>query len=157
MITRRRRTPDPQLPVSLPHVIAVAGTDGRFSITIDGHDHEQSTPHRAELADAVTAIAQSLASPVRVEIREQDGSHFTDIIAPPVGTPERQNPAVEAEPSEGFLPGEQISVAVVVASRIADNEGTAGVTLPPGLTAQMREVVLMGQTSGTVVVVGGTA
>lgn len=158
MITRTRRRPrEPELPLSLPQVEASADNNGTFEVTIDGLPYEQGTPlGRAELPQAIRSIAGQLASPVRVRIREQDGTQFTDIVTPASDATcdDTTESAPEPVVGEGFVPGEQIAVAVVVAYRAARVDGTTGLSLPSGLLSQHREVVLMGHTSGTVLVVG---
>ncbi|MFH5823100.1 hypothetical protein [Georgenia sp. AZ-5] len=53
----------------------------------------------------------------------------------------------------GFLPGEEVAFAVVVATAPADAQGLAEVPLPPALLTRLPEViVLFGRTSGTLVV-----
>ena len=55
------------------------------------------------------------------------------------------------------LPAEDVAVAVVVAHHRADTNGVARLRLPSALLAQRPGlVVLLGQTSGTVAVSGGT-
>lgn len=50
----------------------------------------------------------------------------------------------------GFLPGEPIRLAVIVASQPASADGTVSVPIPPLGT----RVVLFGESSGTLVVLG---
>lgn len=153
----RRRPREPELPLSLPQIEASAANDGTFEVTVDGEPFEQSKSlSRAELPQAIRSIAGQLASPVRVRIREQDGAQFTDIVTPPDDAThgDISEPPPEPVAGEGFVPGEQIAVAVVVAYRAARADGTAGLSLPSGLLSQHREVVLMGHTSGTVILVG---
>lgn len=50
----------------------------------------------------------------------------------------------------GFLPGEPIYLAVIVASRSAGDDGTVAVPIPP----LGSRVVLFGASSGTLVVLG---
>lgn len=54
---------------------------------------------------------------------------------------------------QGFLPGEQVCIAVVVAAREADADGRAALPLPTPLLEQFPStLVLLGRTSGTLVV-----
>ena len=61
-------------------------------------------------------------SPVRVEVREADGTVFTDIITPSRRRAVPEPPGRPAAPAplpvlygDGFVPGEDIAVAVIVA------------------------------------------
>lgn len=73
---------------------------------------------------------------MRVEVREADGTVFTDIITP---STRRRRPAPKADPErpaqqvipelvvlhgEGFVPGEDVAVAVVIAHGDAAPDGT---------------------------------
>lgn len=59
---------------------------------------------------------------------------------------------------DGFLPNEEVAVAVVVAHQVASTDGTARLRLPPALLeAHPGLVVFMGQESGTVIFSGGAA
>jgi hypothetical protein len=93
---------------------------------------------------------------VRVEVREADGSTYSDIATPP----ESPAPAA-AEPSPttltpslagaGFQPGEEVALAYVVVRQNADAEGNASLNLPPALIAATRGgLVLLGMSSRTV-------
>ena len=108
---------------------------------------------------------------VRVEVRECDGGVFTDIIHARKPAPRAR--AAEQEPvpgtrrgrraampralrlmevdGEGFVPGEDVAVAVIVSHTDATGTGTARALvdlddLPPDATG---EVILFGRISGT--------
>ena len=97
---------------------------------------------------------------MRVEVHEADGTVFTDIATPTAERPPRmggESTQSSLFPGEigggGFLPGEEVAVAVVVAHRVAGADGTARLRLPPALLADRPGVVfLLGCTSGTVAV-----
>jgi hypothetical protein len=56
----------------------------------------------------------------------------------------------------GFLAGEEVAVAVVVAHQVASTDGTARLRLPPALLeAHPGLLVFMGRKSGTVMVSAG--
>ncbi|MGE0171076.1 MAG: hypothetical protein AB7P47_23930, partial [Nocardioides sp.] len=95
---------------------------------------------------------------------EADKSTFTDIVAPERPKLAMVKPMREATTSigevagEGFLAGEEVVVAVVVAHQVASTDGTARLRLPPALLeAHPGLVVFMGKRSGTVMVSGGAA
>lgn len=163
------------VPVVLPVVDVVVGDDGRFDLTVDGHPRqvppEVLDAGRAALRRLLTSLAAELASPMRVVITEADGSRFTDILTPPpptaaptpagatTGAPEDAVARPAMLPprlaGDGFLPGEPVAIAVVVAQQTAGQDGCAGLRLPAALLDGLldgRGAVLFGQTSGNLVV-----
>lgn len=99
---------------------------------------------------------------MRVEVREADGTAFTDIITPgkrrrPDSEPEKPVPPVNGLltlHSAGFVPGEDVAVAVVIAHADAAGDGTArGLLTRDQLAASpTREVILLGRVSGAVTI-----
>ncbi|WP_448061394.1 hypothetical protein [Cellulomonas hominis] len=176
---RYRHTPNPgasdsaeggdgeavEVPVVLPHAVFTVREDGDMTVTVDGTPHEPEAfapPWRRESFPAIIdALTGRRRTPVRVEVREADGAVFTDIITP--GQPRRPaaEPEPEADPSlvpglvvlhgEGFVPGEDVAVAVIVAHSDAAPDGTARGVLARELLAASptREVILLGRVSGT--------
>jgi len=150
-----RQRPTGALPISMPLVEATTRDGDAFIVTVDGTVAEPGVAvDRADLMGALRSVASDLACPIRVEVQEQNGDRFTDVLTP---TDDDSQPVMEepAPAGDGFVPGEQIAVAVVVAHRTAKADGTADLALPSGLVTQQREIVLMGQSSGTLVVVDG--
>ncbi|MFT3889000.1 MAG: hypothetical protein QM713_12680 [Arachnia sp.] len=173
---RYKRTPgdEPEVstagvPVVLPHVVMVVAPDGTMTVTIDGVPHEPepfAPPWRREsFASILDQLTGQRRSPVRVEVREADGTAFTDIITP--GKRRRPEP-VEPAPAaptpglpqlvvlhgEGFVPGEDIAVAVVIAHGDAAPDGTMRglLTADQLATSPTREVILLGRVSGTLTI-----
>ena len=93
---------------------------------------------------------------MRVEVRESDGTTYSDIATPP------DSPARESEEPQprtttpalvdaGFRPGEEVALAYVVFRQLADSDGNASINLPPALLAATRGgLVLLGLSSQTV-------
>lgn len=99
--------------------------------------HVRSRSHRTALRplrhDTFGALADHLTaaldSPIRVEVHEADGSTFTDILTPPrrrsrFAPPEpafpqkaltAEVPALIEVSADGFAPGEDVALAVIVA------------------------------------------
>ena len=178
---RYRRTPNPgaadrpeggdeavEVPVVLPHAVFTVHEDGTMSVTVDGAPLEPAAfapPWRRESFPAIIdALTDRRRTPIRVEVHEADGAVFTDIIAPG----RRRRPAAEPETEadsapvtalvvlhgEGFVPGEDVAVAVIVAHSDAAPDGTARGLLARELLAASptREVILLGRISGTLIV-----
>ena len=162
----RRQTQAGRVPPVLPLVQAHIHQDGSVDVYVD-HDQQVTSSGltRADLPRVLGQITARLASPVRVEVHEADGNVFTDIATPDSAErPPRMRGAsmpLTLFPGEigggGFLPGEEIAVAVVVAHQVAGADGTARLRLPLALLAERPGVVLLGRTSGTVAVNGAAS
>lgn len=118
--------------------------------------------------DVGRLVALELGQAVHVVAVNPEGRIYTQICEPDpfpnahpvVGT--APVPSPEAVPflevpfgivGQGFLPGEQVCIAVVVAAREADAEGRAALPLPTPLLERVPStLVLLGRTSGTLVV-----
>lgn len=168
---RYKRTPSesapdgPVVPVVLPHVVMTVAEDGRMTVTVDGTPHEPepfAPPWRRDsFAQVLDQLTEQRRSPVRVEVREADGTVFTDIITP---SKQRRRPGPEpasaAAPAlvvlhgEGFVPGEDVAVAVVIAHGDAAPDGTMrGLLTPEQIAASpTREVILLGRVSGALTI-----
>lgn len=175
---RRTTGQDPtETPVLLPHVVVTVAENGVLDVTVDGapfpppqQDSAWTRSTFGELMDAVTAD-RTIA--VRVEVRESDGSVFTDLIHARKPNPPEPTGASLSEPGgrnskskrqqapelvevtgEGFVPGEDIAVAVVVAHTDAAGTGHARTLIDTTRLADLLdngtgEVVLLGRVSGT--------
>lgn len=159
-----------RVPVVMPVVQVTIDKDGFLTILLDREPYSaDGALVRDELKRVLNDIATDLETPIRVEVHEADDSTFTDIMTPEapklsVVQPIRQPGTPQAPPSigevtgTGFLPNEEVAVAVVVAHQVADTDGTARLRLPHALLeAHPGLVVLMGQQSGSVVVSGEIA
>ena len=171
------RDHEPEVPVDLPHVVVTVASDGTLTAAVDGIAHPQPSAGawtRATFGPLMDEITKDRTVSVRVEVRECDGGVFTDIIharrpTPPVrvvaqapvpGTRRGRRAAAPRAPrlmeveGEGFVPGEDVAVAVIVSHPDAAGTGTARALvdlddLPPDATG---EVILFGRISGTTVV-----
>lgn len=150
------------VPVVLPLVEIDVDDTGMINVRLDREPYRSSEAlYREDLSSALDAITIDLGTPARVEIREPDGSRFTDIVTPASSAPESQSkvtPELRPEPfNGGFIPGERIAVAVVVAHQLAAVDGTAQLRLPAALMADRFGVVLLGRSSGTLIVDAGAS
>lgn len=159
------------VPVVLPLVVITITDDGRMTVTVDGvpFEPEPFAPpwRREDFARVLDQLTDLRRSPVRVEVREADGSTFTDIITPsgrrrsePEPAPAPEPPAGRTMPElvtlhgEGFVPGEDVAIAVVIAHGDAAPDGNMrGLLSADQLAASpTHEVILLGRVSGTLTI-----
>lgn len=154
-----------RVPVVMPLVEVAVDKDGYLSVTLDREPYSaDGSLTRDDLKRVLDDIAADLGTAVRVEVREADQSTFTDIVTPERPKVRMLRPVREATTAvgevagEGFIPNEEVEVAVVVAHQVANTDGTARLRLPPALLeAHPGLVVFIGKSSGTVMVSGGAA
>lgn len=166
-----------RVPVVLPHLaITISDSGARLSATLNGEPYPVPAGPgggRSALGPLVEQVTTELGCPVRIEVREADGSVFTEIVKPPP----LPVPMVTESPASweradldaagfgrlevggsGFAPDEQVAVAVVVAHQTAGPDGCARLRLPAALLASRPgTVVLLGRASGFVAVSGSQA
>lgn len=154
------------VPPVLPIVRATVQSEEHVEVTLDGRMWVTGPIDRSSLGLVLGTIIADQGCPVRVEIIEPDGRRFADIItpvalsrfAPPqpgiaagaTAEPPESAPLRELDGS-GFIPGEDVGLAVIVSASSADHSGRArasidAANLPPGLG-----VLLFGFISGTIV------
>lgn len=161
--------------VSLPLAIVAIGRMGAVSATLDGievpppiHAEHWSRAQFGELLDALT---QQRSRTIRLEVRESDGSVFTEIIHARRGSPETVDVATPPAPEPdsrrarrgrpprliqitggGFIQGEDVLVAIPLSTAEGDDSGVARAVIDlDQLTSQVREVALIGYVSGRIV------
>lgn len=157
---RRDDRQDVRVPVVMPLVEVHVDKDGYLTVMLDREPYSaDGALTRDDLKRVLDEIAADLGTAVRVEVREADKSAFTDIVTPErpklaAVKPMRQAATRIGEVSGGgFLAGEEVAVAVVVAHQVASTDGTARLRLPPALLeAHPGLVVFLGRKSGTVMV-----
>ncbi|TDO87881.1 hypothetical protein C8D81_2951 [Enemella evansiae] len=162
----------------LPHLVVTVHEPGTLSAILDGTEVPPPTGQgewtRGDLGVLLDTVTQDRTIAVRIEVREVDGTVFTDLIHT------RRRPAPEPEPDstaaptrrgrrarqkqpvlvevtgDGFVPGEDIAVAVIVSHTAAAGTGAARALLDQrqldSLAESPHEVVLYGRVSGTTVV-----
>ncbi len=173
----RRSNPnndDTTAPVELPHVLVTVGKDGTLTATVDGAPFpspDGTAWTRATFGPLMDAITKDRMIAVRVEVRESDGSVFTDILRtrkPRRAVTPFETPVPETRRSRharrvqrlaevtagGFVPGEDVAVAAIFSHTDATGTGEARALidlddLPEGSS---REVILFGRISGTLAV-----
>lgn len=163
-------TADGGVPVEFPLVRMNVHDDGAMTVLVDGEVYAppEHAPawHRGSFSTVLDAITTRLNSAVKVIVVEHDGSTFTDIVTPRRSIP-AVDPAVHGAPEgppcvpqlvsvtgSGFLAGEEVAVAPVVAHAGAAPDGRiqallASDRLPTGVV----ELLLLGRVSGAVQIV----
>ncbi|MCI2264822.1 hypothetical protein [Sediminivirga luteola] len=166
-----------ETPVVLPHVVITVTEAGALHVTVDGTEFpppsDGETWTRSTFGTLLDTITADRMITVRIEVRETDDTVFTDIIrarrrTPPPAEAEPREPASErgkhtTKPrgpalvevtADGFVPGEDVAVAVIVSHTDATSTGTARALLDldrlrPVVRDGTGEVVLLGRVSGT--------
>lgn len=140
-----------RIPVVLSTVNVLVNHDATLQIELDGERYAADrTLARCDLRLVIDEITARLGEAVRVELREVDGTTYTDIHTPPdlplPGHEEAESEAIApALTGAGFRPGEPVALAYVVARQAADADGKAIINLPPALLAATRSgLVLLG-------------
>lgn len=177
----KRAEPDP-VPVAIPVVVLTVASDGTIAATCDGQVLEPPAGgppwQRDRLPQIIDLASCERTRPVRLQVREADGTVFTDLIpartkrttcaapqAAPKATPKAAPRGHEPVPAgavtvsgEGFVPGEQVAVAIITGQATATDTGAATAMLTAARGAGMKtgsvpvEVVLFGRVSGTIIV-----
>lgn len=160
------------VPVVLPHVLVRVHPDGTLSVTLDGQPFipPEFAPawQRSTFGELIDAVTQDRCVPVRVEVREVDGSTFTDIITPTTRRRHDPDPTTSALAGsqataatqflefsgQGFVPGEDVAVAIVAAHTEATGTGAARALLDATRldASPSGEVILLGRVSGTILI-----
>lgn len=154
----------------MPLLLIVVHEDGTLTATLD---HQPVAPpagaeawRRSMFGQIVDLVTNDRAVPVRVEVRESDGASFTDILPAtrraPKPAPEPAKPAKKPRPADpvlvdggdGFVPGEDVAVALIAGHTDASHEGRVRALLDPAHIDALRasEVLLVGRVSGTIAV-----
>jgi len=176
MSKRARSKTDPTAVVMVRIVVA---EDGTLSVTVDGAPYlppEFSPPwRRSAYPHIVDAISQHTGQTLRVDVIEIDGRVITDYRTPPKPRPARPEPAaasvavapqpaapqvpVQAVPrfaqlaGSGFVPGEDVAVAVIISHTETAPDGIARALIDSRYLAACPtgEAILVGRISGTLV------
>lgn len=162
MIGRGGRRPNPSatVPPVLPQIIAEVVSDEYVVLTVNGKRLPATPTRRDELGQAIAELVARFGSPARVEVRELDGSVYADILTPDVGSPAvldevptLTRPVLVEFTVEGFVPGEDVAIALVLRHTSAAGNGIARALLDRAEQAAVTgEVVLLGRISGTTAV-----
>lgn len=156
----------PVVPVVLPHVVATVGENGRLAVEIDGSPLTKAPIGRQAFGKLLDEIIRKRRTALRVDLIEADGTAYTDILTPPA-TPDQdetskpdpgsahpapsavQGPRVVEVTGEGYVPGEDVAVAVVIRHGSATGTGHVRHLVELAELGPTGEVVLFGRISGT--------
>jgi len=158
----------PVVPVVLPHVVATVDDDGRLAVEIDGSALTKAPIGRQAFGTLLDEIIRKRRTALRVDLVETDGTTYTDILTPPA--PPGHNGTSEPEPpptpppagagpqlvevtGEGYVPGEDVAVAIVIRHGSATGDGRVRHVVEVGELGLTGEVVLFGCISGTTTLV----
>lgn len=145
-----------RIPVALSTVHVVMSAEGHTLLDIDGEPYAADRHlGRSELRSVLDEITAGLGTAVRVEVRESDGTTYSDIATPPTASADEPSEAttLRSQPGingQGFRPGEEVALAYVLCTQTAGADGQTTVHLPPALlTRPGHRVVLIGMSSAT--------
>lgn len=143
-------------PPALPQIIAEIASPTHVVLTVNGRRLPSATASRSELGRVIAELVDQLGGPTRVEIHELDGNVWADILTPrrPTVTgaesPRTPAPDLVELTSDGFVPGEDVAIALILRHTSASGHGTARALLDRAETAgEAGEVILLGRISGT--------
>lgn len=172
MNTRTAEGPLSESSVNLPIARVRVDERGAMHVTLDGKEFPPtgvgSKWSRARFGELLDALSAHRTRTVRVEVREYDGSVFTDIVhatrrermaaEPPVPHAMRRarhrptHELIEVR-GGGFIPGEDVTVALTLSSAEGAADGTARAVVDLSQIAdQNAELLLIGRISGVIVV-----
>lgn len=164
-----RRTRQLRDPGGMTLAQVVETDDGTVRVLVDGQPLPTNPIHRRDLGRVLSVQAEQ-RGPLRIELTDRAGRVFVDVLHPPIPlAPSVPPPAVDppsAPPfvveespqlvevsGEGFLPGEEVHVAVVVQTSGATRSGRARGLLDLDLLPDgVRGVLLLGTVSGTLTI-----
>ncbi len=133
-------------------VLMTVAADGSMTVMVDGMllPHDAGVWTRESFAAVLDRATDHHRDSAVVEVREADGSSFTDRIAG-IGrrslTSATNAHGITAEVNgSGFLPGEEVAIALVARHLVAESNGTVHACVP---TELFGGVLLLGRESGT--------
>ena len=158
-------------PSALPLAAITVNERGTMTVIYDGRDFPPPTPDaswsRARFGDLLDAISDQRTHTVRVEVHEFDGSVFTEIFQaarPECATVKGQLPSATRRArhrpthqlpevtGSGFIPGEDVTVALPVSSAEGSDGGSARAVIDMSQLVDHRsEILLIGRISGVIV------
>lgn len=157
--------------VAPPLAVITVSERGTMDVSFGGRNFLPPTPDapwsRGRFGDLLDAISDHRTRTVRVEVHEFDGSVFTDIIH----AVQREQAIVDVQPpsairrarhrpthqltevtGSGFVPGEDVTVALSVSNTEGSADGTARAVIDLSQLMDHRsEILLIGRVSGVII------
>jgi hypothetical protein len=151
----------------LPHLSIVVAPDRSLSVALDGRPYTLPSSYSGDPWAPARALADAVGMSIFAEVTD-NGTTYGEIVTPtPPQAPTRPTGPVVATPrpggpftvaGDGFTPGEDVYIAVVVSTRPARPDGVAELPLPGALLGRMPGVLIMfGLDSATLIVADPTA
>ncbi len=154
MMPSQRRLPQRSaLPSVLPMVIVTVDENADAHVTVDGVEHSEGPIDRGQLGGVLASIAEAAGGPVRVEVRESNGTSYHDILTPPPRLAPRKKQHARSPAgapllrAHGFAAGETVLVAVLATSIRAEADGSACLLATPKRPGRFGELILLGMVS----------
>lgn len=158
--------------INLPIARIRVDEHGAMEVTVDGQEFPPSTPgtewRRARFGELLDALSEHRTRTVRVEVHEHDGAVYTDIVhatrsehvangAPPPSSSRRARHRTAHQLIElrgsGFIPGEDVTVALTLLNAEGSADGTARAVIDLSqISDKNPEILLIGRISGAIVV-----
>lgn len=172
MSNRSSRDTHSEQPVNLPIARVHVDERGAMQVTLDNQEFPPpglaSQWNRSRFGELLDALSEHRTRTVRVEVREYDGAVFTDIVhatrseriadgAPPPSSSRRARHRTAHQLIElrgsGFIPGEDVTVALTLSNAEGSADGTARAVIDLSqISDQNAEILLIGRISGVMVV-----
>lgn len=151
------------VPAVLPQIVLEAVSADTLIATVNGDKITAAPIARTEVHKTLSELVARLGTPTRVEVRELDGTVHADILTPPPPPPTADEPATgepetarRATPElveftgDGYVPGEDVAIAVILRHTSADHTGHARALLDRAeLPDGPGELLLLGRISET--------
>ena len=156
------------VPATIPTVVLTVQPGDTVIVTMDGAvlpPPANTVWRRSSLPEIIDQATEHRTVAVWIEINETAGSSFTDLI-PALGipTPAPSDPAPSRGPrrakqpklhevrAEGFVPGEDVAIALVTGYTDATGDGLARTLIDTTEHPNVSEIVLVGRISGTMAI-----
>lgn len=168
LFASKRSADERPVPPVLP-LIVLEEYGKQLVLTVNGDKATTQVVERDHVGARISELVAEFGSATRVEVHEEDGTVHADILQPPP-KPKEPEDDTEAQPEEpgepepdkeligldgdGFIPGEEVAVAVLVRFGSADEDGHARMVLSrEDLAAtNAQEAMLFGRVSETATV-----
>lgn len=135
------------VPIALPTIRIQIDADGALIVTVDKAPYALPPGFGRDQVRGLLRDLTDDLGPIRVEITESNGEKYIDIQTPDDHDPTPPDLAPDRRSAHGvhgrFDPGEDVIVAVVVARRTAETDGTVAIRMPPALLQRYGDNVLL--------------